>query len=179
MPSGSKKVTGDGGKLPSIPKEMINLFLTGPMTGEAINEAGVAFKKALIETSLSAELSHHLGYPAGSEPPASATNHRNGSTSKTVLTGDGKVQIATPRDRDGSFESLLVPKHARRFTGFDDKIVAFYARGLTVREIQGYLIETYGTEQNGRSGRRNSRFNQSMEYQSMRNMCLPKRSFVL
>jgi transposase-like protein len=146
MPSRSKKVAGDGGKLPSIPKEMINLFLTGPMTGEAINEAGVAFKKALIEASLSAELSHHLGYAAGSEPPASATNHRNGSTSKTVLTGDGKVQISTPRDRDGSFEPLLVPKHARRFTGFDDKIVALYARGLTVREIQGYLIETYGTD---------------------------------
>src|SRR5208337_4760130 len=61
-------------------------------------------------------------------------------------TGDGKVRIETPRDRDGSFEPLLVPKHVRRFTGFDDKIVALYARGLTVREIQGYLVETYATE---------------------------------
>jgi putative transposase len=63
-----------------------------------------------------------------------------------VLTGDGKVLIETPRDREGSFEPLLLPKHARRFTAFDDSIVALYARGLTVREIQGYLIETYGTE---------------------------------
>jgi putative transposase len=63
-----------------------------------------------------------------------------------VLTGDGKVLIETPRDREGSFEPLLLPKHARRFTAFDDSIVALYSRGLTVREIQGYLIETYGTE---------------------------------
>ena len=63
-----------------------------------------------------------------------------------MLTGDGKLLIETPRDREGSFEPLLLPKHARRFTAFDDSIVALYARGLTVREIQGYLVETYGTE---------------------------------
>ena len=63
-----------------------------------------------------------------------------------MLTGDGKLRIETPRDRDGSFEPLLLPKHARRFTAFDDSIVALYARGLTVREIQGYLAEAYGTE---------------------------------
>jgi putative transposase len=116
------------------------------MTGEAINDAGIAFKKALIEASLNAELSHHLGDAPGSNKPDDVTNHRNGSTSKTVLTGDGKLLIETPRDREGSFEPLLLPKHARRFTAFDDSIVALYARGLTVREIQGYLIETYGTE---------------------------------
>lgn len=146
MPSKAKKVDRDVAKLPSIPKELVDLFLTGPMTGEAINEAGIAFKKALIEASLNAELSHHLGYPPGSDKPEALVNHRNGSTSKTVLTGDGKVVIETPRDRAGSFEPLLVPKHARRFTAFDDSIVALYARGLTVREIQGYLTETYGTE---------------------------------
>ena len=146
MPSRAKKVERDVAKLPSVPKELVSLFLTGPMTGEAINEAGAAFKKALIEASLNAELSHHLGYEAGAERPESTINHRNGSTAKTVLTNDGKLRIETPRDRDGSFEPLLVPKHARRFTGFDDKIVALYARGLTVREIRGYLVETYGTE---------------------------------
>ena len=92
------------------------------------------------------ELSHHLGYAPGAEKPEARTNQRNGTTAKTVLTGDGKLRIETPRDRDGSFEPLLIPKHARRFTGFDDSIVALYARGLTVREIQGYLAETYGTE---------------------------------
>jgi transposase-like protein len=146
MPSKAKKVDRDVAKLPSIPRELVSLFLSGPMTGETINAAGIAFKKALIEASLNAELSHHLGYAPGSDKPEPLTNHRNGSTSKTVLTGDGQVLIETPRDREGSFEPLLLPKHARRFTAFDDSIVALYARGLTVREIQGYLIETYGTE---------------------------------
>jgi putative transposase len=146
MPSKAKKVDRDVAKLPSIPKELVELFLTGPMTGEAINAAGMAFKTALIEASLNAELSHHLGYAPGSDKPDQVTNHRNGSTSKSVLTGDGKVLIETPRDREGSFEPLLLPKHARRFTAFDDSIVALYARGLTVREIQGYLVEIYGTE---------------------------------
>jgi transposase-like protein len=146
MPNRAKKVDRDVAKLPSIPKELVDLFLTGPMTGEAVNAAGIAFKKALIEASLNAELSHHLGYAPGAEKPEELTNHRNGSTSKTVLTGDGKLRIETPRDREGSFEPVLVPKHARRFTAFDDSIVALYARGLTVREIQGYLLESYGTE---------------------------------
>lgn len=146
MPSKARKVDREVGKLPSIPKELVERFLTGPMTQEAINAAGFAFKQALIEASLNAELSHHLGYPPGGEKPEAASNHRNGSTSKTVLTGDGKLRIETPRDRDGSFAPVLLPKHARRFTAFDDSIVALYARGMTVREIQGYLAEAYGTE---------------------------------
>jgi transposase-like protein len=146
MPSRAKKVDQAVAKLPSIPKELVAQFLTGPMTGEAINAAGIAFKQALIEASLNAELNHHLGYPPGAEKPEGSTNHRNGVTAKTVLTGDGKMRIETPRDRDGGFEPLLLPKHARRFTAFDDSIVALYARGLTVREIQGYLAEAYGTE---------------------------------
>ena len=147
MPSRAKKLDRAVAKLPSIPRELVDQFLSGPMSQEAINAAGLAFKQALIEASLSAELSHHLGYPPGAEKPdAAATNHRNGGTSKTVLTGDGKMRIETPRDRAGSFEPVLVPKHARRFTAFDDSIVALYARGMTVREIQGYLAEAYGTE---------------------------------
>lgn len=146
MPSRAKKVDRAVAKVPSIPKELVEQFLTGPMTEAAINAAGFAFKQALIEASLNAELSHHLGYLPGAEKPDAATNHRNGGTSKTVLTGDGKLRIETPRDRDGSFEPVLVPKHARRFTAFDDSIVALYARGMTVREIQGYLAEAYGTE---------------------------------
>src|SRR5579859_7510025 len=146
MLSRAKKLDRAVAKLPSIPKELVERFLTGPMSQEAINAAGLAFKRALIEASLAAELSHHLGYLPGGEKPEAASNHRNGGTSKTVLTGDGKVRIATPRDRDGSFEPLLLAKHARRFTAFDDSIVALYARGMTVREIQGYLVEAYGTE---------------------------------
>jgi transposase-like protein len=116
------------------------------MTGEAVNAAGIAFKRALIEASLNAELTHHLGYAPGAEKPEAVSNQRNGVTARTVLTGDGKMRIETPGDRDGSFEPLLLPKHARRITAFDDSIVSLYAGGLTVREIQGYLAEAYGTE---------------------------------
>ncbi len=132
--------------LPTIPKELIDQFVNGPMSAEAVNAASMAFKKALIERALGAELTHHLGYAAGTDKPSEGKNHRNGASGKTVLTGDGPLRIEVPRDRSGSFEPLLIPKHERRFTGFDDKIVAMYARGMTVREIQGFLAEQYGTE---------------------------------
>jgi transposase-like protein len=132
--------------LPTIPKELLDQFVQGPMTAEAIQDASMAFKKALIERALGGELSHHLGYPPGGDKPAEAGNHRNGITGKTVLTEDGPLRIGVPRDRDGSFEPLLIPKHERRFTGFDDKIVALYARGMTVREIRAFLAEQYATE---------------------------------
>ena len=132
--------------LPKIPKELLDQFVQGPMTAEAIQDVSMAFKKALIERALGGELSHHLGYAPGGDKPAMADNHRNGSTGKTVLTEDGPLRIEVPRDREGSFEPLLIPKHERRFTGFDDKIVAMYARGMTVREIQGFLAEQYATE---------------------------------
>jgi transposase-like protein len=132
--------------LPSIPKVLIDQMVSGPMDAEAVNAASMAFKKALIERILGAELSHHLGYPPGADKPGDATNHRNGATGKTVLTEDGPLRIDVPRDRQGRFEPLLIPKHERRFTGFDDKIVAMYARGMTIREIQGFLAEQYGTE---------------------------------
>jgi transposase-like protein len=132
--------------MPSIPQEVIDQFVTGPMSAEAIQDISMAFKKALIERTLGAELSHHLGYATGVARPEESTNHRNGTSGKTVLTEDGPVRIDVPRDRDGSFEPLLIAKHERRFTGFDDKIVAMYARGMTVREIQGFMAEQYGTE---------------------------------
>jgi putative transposase len=142
----TKAAQAAAAKLPSIPKELIDQFVTGPMSAEAVQAASMAFKKALIERALGAELSHHLGYPPGATKPEDADNHRNGSTGKTVLTEDGPVRIEVPRDRDSSFEPVLIPKHERRFTGFDDKIVAMYARGMTVREIQAFLAEQYGTE---------------------------------
>lgn len=132
--------------LPAIPKELIDPFVTGPMSAEAVEAASAAFKKALIERALGAELTHHLGYPPGADKPEGTDNHRNGVSGKTVLTGEGALRIDVPRDRAGHFEPLLIGKHERRFTGFDDKIVAMYARGMTVREIQGFLLEQYGTE---------------------------------
>jgi putative transposase len=146
MPRKTKTAAAAAAALPSIPKELIDQFVSGPMSAEAVNAASMAFKKALIERALGAELSHQLGYPPGATKPGDATNHRNGTSGKTVLTDDGPLRVEVPRDRDGSFEPVLIPKHERRFTGFDDKIVAMYARGMTVREIQGFLAEQYGTE---------------------------------
>jgi putative transposase len=145
MPSKPQKAKA-AQALPTIPKELIDQFVNGPMSAEAVNAASMAFKKALIERALGAELTHHLGYAPGADKPSEASNHRNGATAKTVLTEDGPLRIEVPRDRAGSFEPLLIPKHERRFTGFDDKIVAMYARGMTVREIQGFLAEQYATE---------------------------------
>lgn len=133
-------------ELPTIPTELVDQFVKGPMTAEAVQDLSMAFKKALIERALGAELGHHLGYPAGGERPEQATNQRNGKSSKMVLTDDGPLRVEIPRDRDGSFAPILIPKHERRFTGFDDKIIVMYARGMTVREIQGFLLEQYGTE---------------------------------
>ena len=132
--------------MPSMPKDLVDQFVTGPMSAEAVESISLAFKKALIERALGAELSHHLGYRPGADKPEDSSNHRNGASAKTVLTGDGPMRIEVPRDREGSFEPLLIAKHERRFTGFDDKIVAMYARGMTVREIQAFLAEQYGTE---------------------------------
>ena len=132
--------------LPKIPPELLDQLVKGPMTAEAVEDASRAFKKALIERALGAEMSHHLGYPAGAGKPEAATNHRNGKSGKTVLTDDGPLRIEVPRDREGGFEPKLIGKHERRFTGFDDKIIAMYARGMTVREIQGFLSEMYATD---------------------------------
>ena len=146
MPRKPKAATAAAQELPSIPKELIDEFVKGPMSAEAIQSASMAFKKALIERAMGAELGHHLGYAAGAERPEDATNHRNGKSGKTVLTDDGPLRLDIPRDRDGSFAPILIPKHERRFTGFDDKIIAMYARGMTVREIQGFLTDQYGTD---------------------------------
>ena len=132
--------------LAKIPPELLDQLVKGPMTAEAVEEVSRAFKKALIERALGAEMSYHLGYPAGGEKPDSATNHRNGRSGKTVLTDDGPLRIEVPRDREGEFEPKLIGKHERHFTGFDDKIIALYARGMTVREIQAFLAQMYATE---------------------------------
>jgi putative transposase len=141
------EIAAKSAALPKIPKEVLDQIVAeGPMTAEQVNATMMALKKAIIERALGGELSHHLGYPPGAPRPEDAGNQRNGTSSKTVKTEDGPVRIDVPRDRDGSFEPLLIGKHERRFTGFDDKIVAMYARGMTVREIQGFLAEQYGTE---------------------------------
>ena len=99
-------------------------------------------KKALAERVLNAELDDHLdGEAAGGR-----ANHRNGYSKKTVLTETSKIDIKIPRDREGTFDPKLIQRYQRRFPGFDAKIVSMYARGMTVREIQGHLLELYGLE---------------------------------
>ena len=143
----NEAIAAKSAALPKISKELLDQFVSaGPMTGEAVNAASMAFKKALIERALGAELGHHLGYANGAAKPEASSNQRNGASGKTVLTDDGPLRIDVPRDRDASFEPLLIPKHERRFTGFDDKIIAMYARGMTVREIQGFLTDQYGVD---------------------------------
>jgi len=133
-----KSLTPDTPLAP-VPGEILDQFVRhGPISPEELEAAVRRFKKALIERALGGELTHHLGYPPGGEKPDATTNHRNGTGSKTVLTDDGSLTIDIPRDRDGTFEPRLIAKHERRFTGFDDKILALYARGMTVREIQGF-----------------------------------------
>src|ERR1044071_2999852 len=129
-----------------IPAELLDSLVKGPMSAAGVAELMGSFKKALMERVLAGEMSHHLGYSPGEAKPEEQTNHRNGTSGKTVLTDSGAVRIEVPRDREGTFEPLLIGKHERRFQGFDDKILAMYARGMTVREIQGYLLEMYATE---------------------------------
>jgi putative transposase len=132
-----------------IPDELIDQLLAGYQGPEQITGPDGLLKqltKRLVERAMSAELEDHLGYELGEAPPEEEPNRRNGSSSKTLLTDHGPVPIEVPRDREGSFEPQIVPKHQRRFAGFDDKIISMYARGMTTREISKHLEEIYGVE---------------------------------
>jgi len=135
MPRKTKTATADKAALPRIPAELLEQLIPGPVTPGQLEDIFQRFKKAFIERALGAEMSHHLGYAPGQAKPDGAVNHRNGKSAKSVLTDTGALAIEVPRDRHGSFEPQLIGKHERRFTGFDDKIIAMYARGMTVREI--------------------------------------------
>jgi putative transposase len=102
--------------------------------------------QAVVERALDAELTHHLGYAKHDPAGHGSGNARNGKSAKTLKTDQGPLPIAVPRDRNGTFEPILVPKGETRFRGFDDKIVSMYARGMTTREIQEHLHEIYGAE---------------------------------
>ena len=147
MPRKRKDETRTAEILAPVPVEVLDQFVReGPLTAAEVEAATRRFKKAIIERALGAELSHHLGYAPGDPKPDETANHRNGTSGKTVLTDHGPVPIAVPRDRAGTFEPQLIAKHERRCTGFDDKIIALYARGLTVREIQAFLAEMYAAD---------------------------------
>ena len=104
-------------------KDLVDRFVTGPTTPEAVESISLAFKQALIERTSGAQLPHHQGCRPVADKPELGSNHRHGVNAEMVLTGNGPVRIEVPRDREGSFAPLLIAKHERRFNGFDDKIV--------------------------------------------------------
>jgi putative transposase len=123
-------------------------LLTGKTTEEIVGPKGLLkqLTKALIERAMNAELNHHLGYQKHAPEGRGTGNSRNGRSRKKVQGDFGSVEIEVPRDRNGTYDPKIIPKHERRFTGFDQKILSMYARGMTTREIQGHLEEMYQVE---------------------------------
>jgi putative transposase len=137
-----------GGTL-AIRDEVLKELLEGYKKPEDLLGPEGLLKKltaALVEKALSAEMAEHLGYEKHEVAGRGSGNSRNGTSEKTLKTESGEMPIEVPRDRNGSFEPQLVKKHQTHFDGFDEKIISMYARGMTVREIQGHLGELYGVE---------------------------------
>jgi putative transposase len=135
----------------SIDKDLLDRLMEGRSPGDLFGKEGILSEltKALAERALTTEMEEHLGEERTEEAPESRNqppNRRNGSSQKTVTTDSGKVILDIPRDRNGTFDPLLIAKYQRRFPEFDRKIVSMYARGMTTREIQGHIEEIYGVE---------------------------------
>ncbi|WP_287274971.1 IS256 family transposase, partial [Ralstonia sp.] len=131
-----------------FPDELIDQLLAQVENKDAesiLGESGLAglLKKRLAERMLAAELNHHL---AAEAQQGRSGNHRNGTSPKTVITPGGELALDIPRDRQATFEPQLVAKYQRRLPGFDDHVISMYARGMSVREIQGHLQELYGLQ---------------------------------
>jgi len=132
-----------------IDTKLIDELLKGYRKPEdIIGENGLLkqLTKALLERAMNAELTHHLGYEKHDPKGYHSGNSRNGTSEKTVKGEFGELELEVPRDRNGTFEPLIVPKYQSRFTGFDDKIISMYARGMTTRDIEAHLKELYGVE---------------------------------
>ena len=127
---------------PVLSAELLDELLEGQDPAKVLQSDGLLgdLKKALAERMLNAELDAHLDC----EAEQSAGNHRNGSSLKTVRSEDGELVLSIPRDRHGRFDPALIPKYQRRFPGFDQKIIALYARGMSTRDIQAHVGELYG-----------------------------------
>src|SRR5690606_17029929 len=133
-------------RFPKLPAHLLDGLVEGPMSAMAVEDLIDDFGKAVIERAMAGEMNAHLGYRAGEDKPAHQADERNGVSAKTLSTKHGSMRMQLPRDRDGTFEPVLIPKHERHFAGFDERIIALYARGMSVREIQAFLAETYGTD---------------------------------
>ncbi len=127
---------------------ILDELVRGKTPQEILGHQGLVrqLTKRLVERALEAEMTAHLGYEKHAVEGRNSGNSRNGKTAKTVQTDSGPLELEVPRDRNGEFEPQIVPKSRRRLEGFDEKVLALYARGMTTREIQGHLQELYGTE---------------------------------
>jgi transposase-like protein len=133
----------------AIDKKLIDQLLTNYKKPEdIIGENGLLkeLTKAILERALAAEMTDHLGYEKHDPAGHHRGNTRNGKSQKTLKGDFGELELETPRDRQATFEPKIVAKGQTRWTGFDDKIISMYARGMTTREIQGHLEEMYGID---------------------------------
>jgi len=128
----------------AIKKVVLDQLLSGRDPAQVFADGGLVdeLKKALANRVLNAEMDEHLDQQAA----VGKANRRNGYSNKTVISENAKIELKIPRDREGSFDPKLIARYQRRFPGFDTKIISMYARGMTVREIQGHLQEIYGLD---------------------------------
>src|ERR1700709_969892 len=126
--------------------ELIDQLLQQGSKPEDVHSLLKQITKAVVERALQGEMKQHLGYAKGDPAGQNSGNSRNGVTRKTLKGDFGELEVATPRDRNGDFEPQIVKKNQTRWTGFDDKILSMYARGMSTREIQGHLEEMYQVE---------------------------------
>jgi putative transposase len=132
-----------------IDTKLIDQLLKGCQKPEdIIGESGVLkqLTKAVLERALSGELTHHLGYEKHDPAGYKSGNSRNGNSPKTLKGDFGEMEVRVPRDRNGTFEPKIIGKHQTRFTGFDEMILALYARGMTTRDIEAQLRQAYGVD---------------------------------
>ena len=130
----------DEAKIKAMAMELAKDF----KTPEDLNQLSAMFKKLMIETALNTELTEHLGYEK--HQPKKATNHRNGTSPKVVLTPDGLLNLEIPRDREGLFEPQIIKKHQTRITQMDEQVLSLYAKGITNREIVAFFKEMYDAD---------------------------------
>jgi putative transposase len=128
----------------TLKKDTLQDIMQHYSSPEQFAEFFAGLKKAVIEQALAGELDVHLGYAKNQR--TIDNNSRNGVNSKRIITDTGELVIDAPRDRDGSFTPQIIKKGQTRLRGFDDKIIAMYARGMSMRQIQEHLLEIYGTE---------------------------------
>jgi putative transposase len=142
----AKKTTKAAGERPAIDPKLIDELLKQGHGPDDVKTLLQELTKAVVERALQGEMTEHLGYEKHEPAGRNTGNSRNGATKKTLKGDFGEIEVETPRDRNSEFEPRLVKKNQTRFTGFDDKVLSMYARGMSTRDIQHHIEEMYGVE---------------------------------